>query len=64
MSPMESFISISAEAGAESKRMTLAELAAFVERARAIGVPDEAELDVQSKGLGRLKKITTVAPKS
>lgn len=60
----ESIISISAEAAAESKRMTLGELAAFVDRARAIGVSEAAELEVQSKGLGRLKRITTVSPKS
>ena len=57
-------INVSAEAANESKRMTLAELAAFVDQARAAGVPDGAELAVITKGIsGRLSKIATAEPK-
>jgi hypothetical protein len=52
-------IHVSAEATAPSKRMTLAELAAFVDQARAAGVPDTAGLNVTTKGFGHLRKITT-----
>lgn len=56
-------IQIAAEAASESKRMTFGELVAFVEQAKAAGVPDTAELDVATKGLGRLKRISTASPK-
>lgn len=54
---------VKAEA-AEDSRMTLSELAEFVEASRSAGVPMTSRLVVQTKGMrGHLRTIEAVPPK-
>jgi hypothetical protein len=52
--------SISAEAAGTDKRMTLDELREFVAECNRAEVPGDAWLDVDTKGLGKLRRITVV----